>query len=210
MARQLAAEGSTNRSTLAQLFAGFLAQTAAILAAWQRGKRFRFSLEDPDMHMPHNCCVTAPGPGASGAAAAAVPGKLWFLHFMLCRAAHCMARCRFLSVHLRSIGKNLTVCRLQQAAAGHVGRALVKWRMGQAVHRRRGGALRPIQYPFADPPWMEQASWPRGCCAPAPSSTQSDGCAIGGRDSLTTCAVNPPLPQDPFDACDNLGRTIMC
>jgi hypothetical protein len=45
VARQLAAEGSANRSSPAQLLAGFLAQTAAILAAWQRGKRFRCALQ---------------------------------------------------------------------------------------------------------------------------------------------------------------------
>lgn len=47
VARHLAAEGSANRSSPAQLFAGFLAQTAAIIAAWQRGKRFRFGVKIP-------------------------------------------------------------------------------------------------------------------------------------------------------------------
>ena len=50
MARRLAAEGSANFSTSAQLFAGFLTQTAAIIAAWQHGKRFRFVIwpQDPE------------------------------------------------------------------------------------------------------------------------------------------------------------------
>ena len=43
---------------------------------------------------------------------------------------------------LHAICRNcVTVCRVQQAAAGHMGWALVERRVGQAVHRRRGGAM---------------------------------------------------------------------
>ena len=73
MARRLANEGSANFSTPAQLFAGFLTQTTAILAAWQHGKRFRFALKRKVQHMPYNRCmvqhdrVFSPPPAAAEA-----------------------------------------------------------------------------------------------------------------------------------------------
>jgi hypothetical protein len=76
VAAQLAAEGfgRANRSSPAQLFAGFLTQTAAIVAAWQHGKRFRCHADLPEaQHTVHWHAQNAQGAEAGKALGACSP-----------------------------------------------------------------------------------------------------------------------------------------